>query len=71
MTAYGRPPISIDGAWRATHPSGRCSTKARDAGPVAERLRERGTEHEGDVLDGVVLVDVEIARGPIARSNRP
>ena len=34
-----------------------------DPGPVAERLGERRAEDEGDVLDRVVLVDLEVAVG--------
>ena len=41
----------------------RCSAEAGDAGAIAERLRERRTEHERDVLDRVVLVDLEVAVG--------
>ena len=33
----------------------------RDAAPRPERLRERVPESREDVLDGVVLVDVQIA----------
>ena len=38
-------------------------TESMDAGAVAQRLGERDTEHERDVLDGVVLVDLEVAIG--------
>ena len=34
-----------------------------DPGTIAERLGEGGTEHERDVLDRVVLVDLEVAVG--------
>ena len=37
---------------------------ADDAAPVAERLVERLADGDADVLDGVVLVDVEVARSP-------
>ena len=37
--------------------------EAADAGLVAERLAERLAERDGDVLDGVVGVDVQVARG--------
>jgi hypothetical protein len=37
--------------------------EATDAGFVAERFAERLTERDGDVLDGVVGVDVEVAHG--------
>ena len=61
MTAYGRPPTSIAARReRLIHRDG-ALTEARDAGSVAEGLRERRTENERDVLDRVVLVDVEIA----------
>ena len=35
--------------------------EARDAAPLAERLIERLAEREGAVLDGVVIVDLEVA----------
>ena len=43
--------------------------EAADAGLVAERLAQRLAEHEPDVLDRVVVVDLEIAAWP-ARSGR-
>ena len=36
---------------------------AADAALVAERLRERAAERDADVLDGVVVVDVQVAGG--------
>ena len=39
-------------------------TGAHDAGLVAERLAEGLPEREGGVLDGVVGIDVEVARWP-------
>ena len=36
---------------------------AADAALVAEGLRERAAEGDADVLDGVVVVDVEVAGG--------
>ena len=45
---------------------------AVDALAVAERLREELAEHDADVFDGVVLIDVEIARGlRVSRSKPP
>ena len=45
---------------------------AHDAGAVAERLLERVAEHEPDVLDGVVAVDLDVAGAPRrSRSNTP
>ena len=41
----------------------RALTEPRDPGPIAERLREGRAEDERDVLDGVVLVDLEVAVG--------
>ena len=38
--------------------------EAADAGLVAERLAQRLAEGEADVLDGVVLVDLEVAARP-------
>ena len=64
MTAYG-PPADVDhrGRERFVHRHRRVA-EAADPGPVAERLRERRAEHERDVLDRVVLVDIEVAGGP-------
>jgi hypothetical protein len=36
---------------------------ADDAGPIAERLQEGITEHEADVLDRVMRVDLDVAGG--------
>jgi hypothetical protein len=38
--------------------------EAANAGAVSERLGERRPKHQRDVLDGVVLVDLEVAAGP-------
>ncbi len=34
-----------------------------DAAPGPEGLRDRFTERNSEILDGVVLIDVEVARG--------
>ena len=44
---------------------------AVDAAAVAERLRDRLAERDADVLDGVVLIDVEVAGGLQRRSKPP
>ena len=41
----------------------RALPEAGDPGSIAERLGERRAEDEGDVLDRVVLVDLEVAVG--------
>ena len=38
-----------------------CRAEAVDAGPIAQRRRDRGTEDERHILDRVVVVDVEVA----------
>ena len=43
---------------------------AVDAAAVAERLRHRLAERDAEILDGVVLVDVEIA-GRLHRQVEP
>jgi len=43
-------------------------TEAGDARPVTQRAREGVAEDERHVLDGVVLVDVQVARGPDPQS---
>ena len=64
MTAYGRPPTSIAAvASGLVHRHGRVA-EAADPGPVAERRGERGSQDERDVLDGVVVVDLEVAGRP-------
>src|SRR5205085_1135971 len=40
-----------------------CVAEATDAGFIAERFRERFAEHERGVFDGVVIIDVDVARG--------
>ncbi len=62
---HERPPGQVEGDLdqrlvEREQPAG----EAADAGLVAERLRERLAEGDGDVLDGVVGVDVEVARWP-------
>ena len=63
MTAYGRPPTSMTAVASDSSIGTALSPNRRDPGPVAERLGEGGAEDEGDVLDGVVLVDLEVAVG--------
>ena len=63
MTAYGRPPMSTTAVARASSIGTLASPNRCDPGAVAERLGERGPEHERDVLDRVVLVDLEVAVG--------
>ena len=63
MTAYGRPPTSMTAVASDSSIGTRALAEPGDPGPVAERLGERRAEHEGDVLDRVVLVDLEVAVG--------
>ena len=63
MTAYGRPPMSMTAVASASSIGTALSPNRCDPGPVAERLGEGGAEHERDVLDRVVLVDLEVAVG--------
>ena len=63
MTAYGRPPTSTTAVASDSSIGTALSPKRCDPGAVAERLGERGAEHERDVLDRVVLVDLEVAVG--------
>ena len=46
-------------------------TEPPDPGLVAQCLAQRLAEHDRDVLDGVVGVDVDVAVGLDVRSNRP
>ena len=39
------------------------SSEAGDAGPIAERVGDGATERQRHVLDGVVVVDLEVASG--------
>ena len=57
-----RPPDEVDGRGRArlVHRHRRRPV-ARDPLPVAERLGQRVAERGEDVLDGVVLVHVDVA----------
>ena len=61
MTAYGRPPTSTTAVATASSIGTRGVAEAPDPGPVAEGLGERRAEDERHVLDGVVLVDLEVA----------
>ena len=63
MTAYGRPPTSTTAVASDSSIGTARVAEPADPGPIAERLGERGAEHERDVLDGVVLVDLEVAVG--------
>ena len=63
MTAYGPAADVDDGRGERLVHRHRALPEPGDAGPVAERLGERGAEDERDVLDGVVLVDLEVAVG--------
>ena len=45
--------------------------EAADAGLVAERLAERLAERDGDVLDRVVGVDVQVADGARRVRSKP
>ena len=63
MTAYGRPPTSTVAVAIDLVHRDRALAEARDAGSIAERLGEGGAQDEGHVLDGVVLVDLEVAIG--------
>ena len=60
-----RPAADVDDGRRdgLVHRHGAVA-EAADPGPVAERLREGRAEHEGDVLDRVVLVDLQVAGRP-------
>ncbi len=68
-----RPATDVDDGpgQRLVHRDRRLAEPA-DPGTVAERLREGSPEHERHVLDGVVLVDIEVARGtrPRGRTGR-
>ena len=57
-----RPPAHVDDGrrQRLVHRHGRIP-EAFDPGPLAERLGDGRAEHQRDVLDGVVVVDVEVA----------
>ena len=60
-TNAGRPQKSTaHGHQRLVHRQRRRAV-AHDAGAVAERLLERAAEHQPDVLDGVVGVDLDVA----------
>ena len=58
----GRPDRSSDDLDERLVEREQPAGEAPDAGLVAERLRERLTERDRDVLDGVVGVDVQVAR---------
>ena len=63
MTAYGTAADVDDRRGdRFVHRHGAVA-EAADARTIAQCLRERGPEDERDVLDGVVLVDLEVAVG--------
>ena len=64
-----RTPGNIDHGLgkRLVQRHGRIS-EATDAALVPQRLLQRLTEHDGDVFDGMVRVDVGVTRGLMVRS---
>ena len=63
MTAYGRPPMSTTAVASASSIGTLAVAEPPDPRAVAEGLGEGGAQDERDVLDGVVLVDLEVAVG--------
>ena len=59
-----RAPADVnDGRGKGLVHGHRACPEPGDPGPVAEGFGEGGTEHEGHVLDRVMLVDLEVTVG--------
>lgn len=70
FSQYGRPEISTTALGkRLVQRHGRIS-EATDAALVPQRLLQRLTEHDGDVFDGMVRVDVGVTRGLDGQVNQ-
>ena len=64
MTAYGRPPTSTTAVASASSIGTLLSPKRRMPARSPSASANAAPEHERDVLDGVVLVHLEVAGRP-------